>query len=396
MTKIKCPHCQKPFSLDNDERSNIIKQIRDEEFEKELETRLKLANAEKNNAVLLVKSEAQKETQRLIAEQEKAIQALQTQIENNDTVQKLAIKEAVSTMEKDLLLINGEFDRSKLSSELDKKGLINQHQIELLDRDDTIERLRDMKTAMSTKMIGETLELHCENSFNLLRSSAFPMAYFEKDNEIVGGTKGDYVFRDRDVSGTEIVSIMFEMKNEMDATASKKKNEDFLKTLDKNRIAKGCEYAILVTMLESDSDLYNTGIVDVSHRYPKMLVVRPQFFVPIISLLRSTSMKSLEYKRELDLIKTQSIDVTNFEENLNTFKDGFARNYDLASKQFGKAIDEIDKSIDHLKKTKDSLLSADRNLRLANDKSQAVSIKKLTKNNPTMSKEFSALGNHAE
>ena len=249
---------------------------------------------------------------------------------------------------------------------------------------------------MSTKMVGETLELHCENSFNMIRAQAFPNAYFEKDNEVVGGSKGDYVFREYDENGIEIVSIMFEMKNEMDTTATKKKNEDFFKVLDNDRKAKGCEYAILVSMLESDSDLYNSGIVDVSYRYPKMLVIRPQFFISIISLLRSTSLKSLEYKRELELMRTQSIDITNFESKLENFKNGFARNYELASKQFIKAIDEIDKSILHMQKTKEALISSERNLRLANDKSQDITIKALTHGNQTMKKEFEQLAHRDE
>ncbi len=391
MTQINCPHCHKDFSLDGDDKANIIQQIRDEEFESELNKRLELAAKEKDNAVLLAKSEFEKQTQQLVAEQAQTVQTLQNQLTNKGTEQELAVAKAVSEIEKKLSLLNGELERSKLENEISQNALVEKYETQITDRNDAIERLRDMKTAMSTKMIGETLELHCENSFNLLRTSAFPNSYFEKDNDASGGSKGDYIFRDHDENGTEIVSIMFEMKNEMDTTATKKKNEDFFKQLDKNRIAKGCEYAILVSMLESDSDLYNTGIVDVSYRYPKMLVIRPQFFIPIISLLRSTSMKSLEYKRELDLVRSQSIDVTNFEEKLETFKEGFSRNYELASKQFAKAIEQIDKSIEQMKKTKDSLLSADRNLRLANDKSQAVTIKKLTRNNQTMTQEFKAL-----
>ena len=249
-----------------------------------------------------------------------------------------------------------------------------------------------MKARLSTKMLGETLEQHCETAFNQIRATAFPHAYFEKDNDARTGSKGDYIFRDQDEAGTEIVSIMFEMKNEADTTATKKRNEDFLKELDKDRNEKGCEYAILVSLLEAESELYNTGIVDVSHRYPKMYVIRPQFFLPIIALLRNAALGALSYKQELALVKAQSVDITHFEENLEAFETAFGKNYDLASRRFQTAIDEIDKSIDHLQKTKDALLGADRNLRLANDKAQDVSIKKLTRNNPTMQAKFQALG----
>ena len=250
-----------------------------------------------------------------------------------------------------------------------------------------------MKARLSTKMVGETLELHCETEFNRIRATAFPRAYFEKDNDARTGSKGDYIFRDLDEAGTEIVSIMFEMKNESDTTATKKKNEDFLKELDKDRMEKGCEYAVLVSLLEPDSELYNTGIVDVFHRYPKMYIIRPQFFLPIITLLRNAAMKSLEYKTELALVKEQSVDITNFENDLDKFKTAFAKNYDLASRKFLTAIDEIDKSIDHLQKTKDALLGTDRNLRLASNKAQDVTIKKLTRRNPTMTAKFEELDN---
>lgn len=431
MTHINCPHCHKDFSLDGDERQNIAKQIRDEEFEKELNARLQLFAQEKTSAVALAKSEGEITIRQLVSDQDKVMQDLRNQISNKDAEkqlavrdaldvlkaqneeqadiskgkiqelemasknfslqEQLAVKDAVSQIEKELQQLNASFEKSKLESTLSNSALVEKYEMQIQDREMAIERLRDMKTALSTKMIGETLELHCENQFNLIRSVAFPNAYFEKDNTLASGSKGDYIYRELDEGGVEITSIMFEMKNEVDTTASKKKNEDFLSELEKDRVAKKCEYAILVSMLESDSDLYNTGIVDVSHRYPKMFVIRPQFFIQMISLLRSTSMKSMEYKRELEIAKTQSIDITNFEDNLDTFKDGFSRNYELASKQFTKAIDEIDRSIDHLKKTKDALLSSDRNLRLANDKSQGLTIKKLTRGNPTMAKEFDAL-----
>jgi hypothetical protein len=270
--------------------------------------------------------------------------------------------------------------------------LRERYEIQLRDRDEAIERLRDMKAKLSTKMVGETLEQHCETEFNRIRATAFPRAYFEKDNDSSTGSKGDYIFRDLDESGTEIVSIMFEMKNESDTTATKKKNEDFLKELDKDRQEKGCEYAVLVSLLEPESELYNSGIVDLFYRYPKMYVVRPQFFIPIITLLRNAAMNSLQYKTELALMRAQNIDITNFEHELETFKSAFGRNYDLASTQFQKAITEIDKSIDHLQKTKEALLGSDRNLRLANDKAQDVTIKKLTKKNPTMAGKFEQLG----
>ena len=272
-----------------------------------------------------------------------------------------------------------------------ESSLKDKYETQLKDRDDAIERLRDMKARLSTKMIGETLEIHCETTFNQIRATAFPRAYFEKDNDARSGSKGDYIFKEADDSGTEIVSIMFEMKNEADTTATKKRNEDFLKELDKDRNEKGCEYAVLVSLLEPESELYNSGIVDVSHRYPKMYVVRPQFFIPIITVLRNAALNSLTYKNELALVKAQSIDVTNFEEELDSFKSGFARNFDLASRKFQTAIDEIDKSIDHLQKTKDALLGTNRNLRLANDKAQDVTIKKLTRGNPTMAEKFADL-----
>ena len=284
-------------------------------------------------------------------------------------------------------------ERAELEKQLAEKSLKDKYETQIKDRDDAIERLRDMKARLSTKMVGETLEQHCETELNRIRATAFPRAYFEKDNDARSGSKGDYIFRDSDEAGTEIVSIMFEMKNESDSTASKNKNEDFLKELDKDRTEKGCEYAVLVSLLESDSELYNTGIIDVFHRYPKMYIIRPQFFIPMITLLRNAAMNSLKYKSELALVKAQTIDITNFETELETFKSAFAKNYELASKRFQTAIDEIDKSIDHLQKTKEALLGTDRNLRLANDKAQDVTIKKLNRGNPTMAAKFAELKN---
>jgi hypothetical protein len=282
---------------------------------------------------------------------------------------------------------------SELKSELAENSLRDKYETQIKDRDDAIERLKDMKARLSTKMIGETLEIHCETEFNRIRSTAFPNAYFEKDNDARTGSKGDYIFKDKDIEGTEIVSIMFEMKNESDTTATKKKNEDFFKELNKDREEKKCEYAVLVSLLESDSELYNSGIVDVSYHYPKMYVIRPQFFIPIITLLRNASMKSLEFKNELARVREQNIDITNFEDDLEQFKEAFGKNYNLASKKFESAIASIDKSIDQLQKTKDALLGTERNLRLANDKAHGVTIKKLTRKNPTMAAKFEQLNN---
>jgi hypothetical protein len=319
------------------------------------------------------------------------IQGLKSKLDAIAVAQKLAISEAVSAVEKERDALKNGLSRAELEKQLAEKSLKDKYETQIKDRDEAIERLRDMKARLSTKMVGETLEQHCETEFNRIRATAFPKAYFEKDNDAKTGSKGDYIFRDKDEAGTEIVSVMFEMKNESDATAIRKRNEEFLKELDKDRTEKGCEYAVLVSLLEPDSELYNTGIVDVSHRYPKMYVVRPQFFIPIITLLRNAAMNSLKYKSELALVKTQSIDVTNFENELDTFKSGFARNYDLASRKFKTAIDEIDKTIDHLQKTKDALLGSENNLRLANDKAQDVTIKKLTRGNPTMAGKFAEL-----
>ena len=331
------------------------------------------------------------ELQKSAATKDAEFQSLKSKLDAIEVAQKLAILEAVTVVEKERDELKSGLDRAELEKQLSEKSLKDKYETQIKDRDDAIERLRDMKARLSTKMVGETLEQHCETEFNRIRATAFPRAYFEKDNDARTGSKGDYIFRDLDESGTEIVSIMFEMKNESDRTATKNKNEDFLKELDKDRNEKGCEYAVLVSLLEPDSELYNTGIIDVFHRFPKMYIVRPQFFLPIITLLRNAAMNSLKYKSELALVKAQNIDITNFEMELETFKSGFARNYDLASKRFQTAIDEIDKSIDHLQKTKEALLGTDRNLRLANDKAQDVTIKKLTKGNPTMADKFAEL-----
>jgi hypothetical protein len=334
----------------------------------------------------------EKSLQETVTTKDNEIQKLKNELEIIKTRQEITVTDAVSKVEKERDKLRHDLEQAELQKKLSEQSLKDKYETQLKDRDDAIERLRDMKARLSTKMVGETLEQHCETEFNRLRATAFPRSYFEKDNDASTGSKGDYIFRDSDESDIEIVSIMFEMKNENDTTATKKKNEDFFKELDKDRNEKGCEYAVLVSLLEPESELYNSGIVDVSYRYPKMYVIRPQFFIPIITLLRNASLKSLEYKSELALMKAQNIDITNFEHNLEQFKDGFARNYDLASRKFQTAIDEIDKSISHLQKTKDALLGTDRNLRLANDKAQSVTIKKLTKDNPTMKAKFSELG----
>ena len=346
----------------------------------------KLEQVQKDNksASKLAEAKLSKELQETTATKDAEIQELEAKLSANEVTQKLAITEAVNAVEKERDEFKNGLKQAELEKQLSEKSLKDKYETQIKDRDDAIERLKDMKARLSTKMVGETLEQHCETEFNRIRATAFPKAYFEKDNDSRTGSKGDYIFRDSDDAGTEIVSIMFEMKNESDTTKTKKKNEDFLKELDKDRNQKECEYAVLVSLIEPDSELYNTGIVDVFYRYPKMYVIRPQFFIPIITLLRNAAMNSLEYKTELALVKAQNVDITNFENELETFKSGFAKNYDLASRRFKTAIDEIDKSIDHLQKTKAALLGTDNNLRIANDKAQKVTIKKLTKGNPTM------------
>lgn len=354
----------------------------------ELKNALERQEQERAAAEELARERAVHELAKAHAQSEATIKDLRSQLESAQIQQKLAVSEAVNSLEKERDEFKVALERARLEAELETKALGELHSTQLKDRDDMIERLKDMKARLSTKMLGETLEQHCEIEFNRMRAGLFPNAYFEKDNDASSGSKGDYIFRDLDESGVEITSIMFEMKNESDTTATKHKNEDFFKELDKDRREKGCEYAILVTLLEAENELYNSGIVDVSYRYPKMYVVRPQFFVPIITLLRNAATNSLSYKRELAEIRTQNVDVTNFEDHLAKFKSGFARNFDLASRQFHDAIGEIDKSIAQMQKVKESLLSSERNLRLANDKAQDVTIKKLTRGNPTMKKKF--------
>jgi hypothetical protein len=388
MNEIICPHCGKAFKIDEAGYAEILKQVRDRDFEQQLHDRLELAEKDKLAAVELATRSVESDLQKEMAARELKIQALEGQLKAVEVQHQLAVTQAVSAVEKQRSELESSLKQSELEKTLAEKSLREKYEIQIKDRDDAIERLRDLKARLSTKMVGETLEQHCDTEFNRIRATAFPRAYFEKDNDARAGSKGDYIFRDLDDAGTEIVSIMFEMKNENDATASKKKNEDFLKELDKDRNEKGCEYAVLVSLLEADNELYNGGIVDVSHRYPKMYVIRPQFFIPIITLLRNASMAALAYKSELAIVKAQNIDITTFETELESFKSGFARNYDLASRQFESAIDEIDKSMNHLQKTKDSLLKSVNNLRLANNKAQDVTIKRLTKNNPTMASKF--------
>ena len=461
MNDIRCPNCGTAFKIDETGYADILKQIRDHEFDEQITKRLELAEREKRDALELAKTQAQSQLQAAAAEKdaliqelkaqvqaaevakqlalkealgaveqerdalknqlvnaqrdrdaaeklaevqrakelqdanrqkEEEIQALKAQLQAKQVEQQLAVTQAVNLIEKERDQLNSQLSQAQMEKEISQNALKEKYEQQIKDRDEAIERLKDMKARLSTKMLGETLEQHCEVAFNQLRATAFPKAYFEKDNDARTGSKGDFIFKDYDEQGTEIVSIMFEMKNEADTTATKKRNEDFLKELDKDRNEKGCEYAVLVSLLESDSDLYNTGIVDMGYRYPKMYVVRPQFFIPMITLLRNAATNALKYKQELALIREQNIDITNFESDLEKFKDAFSKNYETASRKFQTAIDEIDKSISHLQKTKDALISSDRQLRLANDKAQDVTIKKLTRNNETMTQKFKELG----
>ncbi len=460
MHEIICPNCNKAFKIDEAGYADIVKQVRDSEFTRQLNERLELAEKEKDNAVELAKQQISNELQKEASAKDAVIHDLQAKLEAGETskqlaisnalkpiekerdelahklkqaeldnkaaskiaqanhttqlqetsaqkdaeiqelkaklnakedAQKHAISEAVNASEKERDHLKNELDRVKLEKELSETSLKDKYKSRMNDLEDAIERLKDMKARLSTKMVGETLEQHCETEFNRIRPTAFPKAYFEKDNDARTGNKGDFIFRDMDDNEIETVSIMFEMKNESDTTATKKKNEDFFKKLDKDRNEKNCEYAVLVSLLEPKSELYNTGIVDVSHRYEKMYVVRPQFFIPIITLLRNAAQNSLKYKQELAIVKAQNVDITTFEDELDSFKKGFARNYELASKKFKTAISEIDKTIDHLQKTKDALLGSENNLRLANNKADDLTVKRLTKKNPTMAAKFEEL-----
>ena len=413
MNKIICPNCDKAFKVDEAGFADIVKQVRDHQFEEELQVRLNLAEEDKLNAVKLAEanlknsiqlelSNKDKEISDLhaknelhlaeqLAKKETEIAEMKAKIQNAELNKKLEVSEAVKLIEKQRDNLESQLNNKETEKQLLEKSLNEKFTSELKTKDEAIAFYKDMKQKLSTKMVGETLEQHCEIEFNKLRATAFQKAYFEKDNDASAGTKGDYIFKESDVADNEIISIMFEMKNEGDETATKKKNEDFFKQLDKDRTAKNCEYAVLVSLLENDNEFYNQGIVDVSHKYKKMYVVRPQFFIPIISLLRNAAMNSMEYKAELSLMRNQNVDITNFEEKVNTFKEGFAYNYDLASRKFKTAIDEIDKTISHLQKTKDALLSSENNLRLANKKADDLTIKKLTHGNPTMKAKFDEL-----
>jgi hypothetical protein len=393
MNEIVCPNCSKAFKIDESGYADILKQVRNKEFQQQLDDRLKLAERDKQNAIELATTKVKSDLEKAASAKDAEIQELKAKLNAGEDKKRFAINEAVNAVEKERDKLKNDLERAQLEKSLSEKSLKEKYETQIKDRDGEIERLRDMKARLSTKMVGETLEQHCETEFNRIRATAFPRAYFEKDNDARTGSKGDYIYRDSDEEGTEIVSIMFEMKNESDETATKKKNEDFLKELDKDRAEKRCEYAVLVSLLEPDSELYNSGIVDVSHRYPKMYVVRPQFFIPIITLLRNAAQNSLKYKSELALVKAQNVDITNFENKLEEFKTGFARNYKLASEKFQTAVEEIDKTIVHLQKTKDALLGSENNLRLANDKADDLTVKKLTRGNPTMAAKFADLRN---
>ncbi len=413
MNEIICPHCKKAFKVDEAGFADILKQVHDAEFERELHERVEMLEKEKETAVKLaeaniknalqadlakkdkdlaeLKTEKERERFEILAKNEAEIAEMKSKIESAEIQKRLAISEAVNPIEKERDDFKTKLQSKEHEMQLREVSLKDKYENELKSKDEIIERYKDLKLKLSTKMVGETLEQHCEIEFNKLRAIAFPHAYFEKDNDSKTGSKGDYIYRETDEAGNEIISIMFEMKNEGDETATKHRNEDFLRELDKDRTEKKCEYAVLVSLLEAENELYNAGIVDVFHRYPKMYVVRPQFFIPMITLLRNAAMNSLQYKAELALVKNQNVDITNFEENINKFKDGFARTYDLASRKFKTAIEEIDKTIDHLQKTKDALLSSENNLRLANNKAEDLTIKRLTRGNPTMTTKFAEL-----
>ncbi len=425
MNEIICPHCKKVFKVDEAGFADILKQVRDHRFEEELHQRLNLAEKEKENAVKLAEAnlknslqkdlarkdieiiELQAKNERVLSEQlakkESEIAEMKSKIENAEFEKRLTVTEAIQKIEKERDELANSLKYNETEKQLLEKSLNEKFSAILKTKDDIIKLKdeeialrKDMKLKLSTKMVGETLEQHCETEFNKIRATAFQQAYFEKDNDSKTGSKGDYIYKEVDDAGTEIISIMFEMKNEGDETATKKRNEDFLKELDKDRIEKKCEYAVLVSLLEAESELYNLGIIDVSHKFPKMYVVRPQFFIPIITLLRNAAMNSIKYKAELALVRNQNIDITNFEDNINKFKEGFARNYELASRKFKTAIEEIDKTIDHLQKTKDALLSSEDNLRLANNKAEDLTIKKLTRGNPTMTAKFDELSDNSK
>lgn len=417
MKEIKCPNCGEMFQIDESNYQAIVNQVRDQQFSDDLKLREAQLVKEKESALTLVKKEMQNEIEKLklqleqkdnenevniqllknktemdylkeLNEKENKILELSNKLENKENESNLIIEKMVNAKDKEIVELTNQLENRESQFKIKENSLKEKYESQLKSKDDLIDYYKDLKVKLSTKLIGETLEQHCENEFNQIRSTAFKNAYFEKDNDIKSGSKGDYIFRDYDDDNNEIVSIMFEMKNEEDKTTTKQKNEDFFAKLDKDRKAKNCEYAILVSLLEKDSELYNTGIVDVSYKYEKMYVIRPQFFIQMITLLRNAALNSMKYKRELAVIRNQNIDISNFENEMNEFKDKFSKNYELAARRFKTAIEEIDKTIVHLQKTKDALLSSENNLRLANNKAQDLSIKKLTRNNPTMQKMF--------
>ncbi len=423
MNEIICPNCKKAFKVDEAGFADILKQVRDHQFEEEINSRLDLAEREKENAIKLaeanlkslmqeniakkntelleLKAKNERELAETISRKNSEISEMKSKIEKADIEKKLSVSEAVKTIEKQRDNLANDLKNKEIEKQLFEKSLRENFSLELKTKDDIIKLKdeeitlrKDMKLKLSTKMVGETLEQHCETEFNKLRATAFQNAYFEKDNDSRSGSKGDFIYRESDEHGNEIISIMFEMKNENDETSSKKRNEDFLRELDKDRTEKKCEYAVLVSLLELENEFYNCGIADVSHKFPKMYVIRPQFFIPIITLLRNAAMNSMTYKAELSTIRNQNIDITDFEDNINSFKENFARNYDLASRKFKTAIDEIDKTIDHLQKTKDALLSSENNLRLANNKADDLTIKKLIRGNATMTAKFDDLNSN--
>lgn len=391
MQEIKCPNCGEVFTVDESGYQQIVSQVRDREFNNEVSRRVESIEQKMDSERKLLEMEKAKEKADAVAKLEKEIEELKAKVESADLEKKLALSEATSEKDRRIAKLEGDLSLKEKEMELNETSLKENHKAELKLRDEEIERLKDFKARQSTKMIGESLEQHCQNQFNSIRMTAFPTAYFEKDNDARTGSKGDFIFRDY-ADGMEYISIMFEMKNEMDTTATKHKNEDFFKELDKDRREKGCEYAVLVSLLESDSELYNTGIVDVSYRYEKMYVIRPQFFIPLITLLKNAARNTVEVKRELAVVKNQQVDIMNFEENMNNFREAFGKNYELSEKRFNDAIDEIDKAIKNLEKVKEALQSSTRNLRLANDKVQDLSIKKLTKNAPSVRALFDEIG----
>ena len=429
MPEIKCPNCGNLFTIDQNQYDDLIREVRNDVFEKEIQQRLNIEKEKLESSFKVQQMQSSNENQNKIRELQSQIDSLKNIIANNELSKHSAIAEAINKKElelknkdleisnlqskldnqalsldmkykelinskdQEIVSLNNKIDLNKKEAEIKQNNLIEQQRLELKAKDEQIAYYKDMKLKLSTKLVGESLEQHCQNAFNSIRMTAFPHAYFEKDNDSSSGEKGDFIFKEYTEEGAELISIMFEMKNENDETATKHKNEDFFAKLDKDRKTKNCEYAILVSMLEPESELYNAGIVDVSYKYPKMYVVRPQCFIPIITLLRNASLNASKYKNELMIARNQSIDVTNFENSLLDFQDKFNKNYNLASQRFNSAIEEIDKTIDHLNKVKEGLLGADRNLRLANDKAQDLSIKKLTRNNPTMKEAFDKVKN---